>query len=187
MPGRPTRQVSLLTLVMSLSSRLDVQNLLIAHGKTNVPAERRAILNATTVMLVAHWESFVECLFEECVKIRYFNLKEDEQAKIAKCTAGRLSTPNSHNINVLFLSVGVANLMGGVGWSNMSSARATKKLDQLLEARHFIAHGQRTWRTNKYPTKRQVEQWICFVETLSNAVSKHATECCGNKALEHGF
>lgn len=148
----------------------DVERLFQIHAKTKGFYERRALINSAVVMTAAYWEASVEIIFEIAVDHHYSQLSVADLATIKKATAGRMNTPHAHNINVLFLNVGIANIFDRVNWENMSSKRAAKKLDLLLNSRHFIAHGQRAWKTNKCPTKALAIDWFKFARTSAKAI-----------------
>lgn len=168
-------RASLLTELTCWNSLIDAENVLKMHSCVNSRRAQRSIINAAVVMLVAHWEAYVECLFVECVNIHYHGLTDDERRQIVKTTAGRMNTPDSYSINMLFLYVGIANILGRVRWRNMAPERICKKLNLLVSARHFIAHGQQS-RNEKFATKAQVKEWLKFVNSLKLALAHAAMD-----------
>ena len=149
----------------------DVRVLMDLHSVETSRTRQRSIRNAAAVMLVAHWESFVENIFEYCVRKHYADQSVETQNAIIKSTANRFHSASSADVNKLFLNVGVANILDSVRWPGMSSTRAKRKIDDIVNARHFIAHGQRHTRESSYPTTAKLKDWIAFIDEAGDLIA----------------
>lgn len=165
----------LLAEAMCLHSLCDAENVLATHSTTTSRNVQRSIVNAAAVMLVAHWEAFVECVFEQCIDVTFPTFDEKERRDFIKITSGRFNTPNSYNTNSLFLSIGISNLLGNVHLRSMPASKVMNELDLLVEARHFVAHGQKS-HNGKRLTKAQVRKWLRFIRSLKHVFSQTVNE-----------
>lgn len=80
-------------------------------------------------------------------------------------------TPSPANVDRLFKNLfDVSSLSSSWKWAGMSSDNSTLKLDELIEIRHDIAHGQEI---PKSVTKKNAETFLNLVETIVQKTDKY--------------
>jgi hypothetical protein len=171
----PFSATGVIAAVLARHSLADVTVLLDLHDAETSRPRRRSIRNAAAVMLVAHWEAFIENVFEYTIESRYASETTQVQAAIIKYTTHRFHNASSHHINMLFLNVGIANILDRVKWQGMTPSRAKKRIDEIVESRNFLAHGQRHTRQPSYPTAARLRGWVQFIDNASDAIA-HAVQ-----------
>lgn len=102
-----------------------------------------SINRSVIVMLSAMLQSYVEDVFEVCAKQRFpafaaNPLVFDDYWKQMK----NWGNPSAGNIKILFLKLGVADVLDGLRWQKTNAAKIKERLDDLNQLRNRIAHGQ---------------------------------------------
>jgi len=110
-------------------------------GKGLMPS-KNALLRGSIVLIVARIEKFVEELFEWAAEKVFKNLTEDELIQYYKISSRKFNTPNSDNINKLFLGIGFSNIMSKIHHDSAKNKVIVKKLVEIVNKRHDIAHGK---------------------------------------------
>jgi len=110
-------------------------------GKRLRPS-KNALLRGSVVLIVARIENFVEELFEWAAAKVFINLTKEELLQYYKISSKKFNTPNSDNINKIFLSIGIPNIMNRIHLDSAKNKLLVKKLDEIVNKRHDIAHGK---------------------------------------------
>lgn len=107
--------------------------------------KKRYLYQTYIIQLVASWQGFIETLLTKTLNkvlsdISNDNVKEALKTNLKK-QIKRFNTPNSQNVNELFSSLlGVEKILDRVTFNELSSKEVKKKLEDILQIRHDIAH-----------------------------------------------
>jgi len=103
-----------------------------------------AINNSCVLMLSALLQGYVEILFltisQQLLKRQLDNATAYEKYRD---TLRRWGNPSTDNIQSLYLRLGVADILDGISWRNMTNKSVKQKLRDLNVIRNKIAHGQK--------------------------------------------
>lgn|SRR5574337_570160 len=135
------------------------------------PKEVDAINRAAFVLLMAHFQGFVDELHMELGKIVLAGKVSNPEA-IVKLVKPPRSNPHVEIINQMFSGLGVYELMDAIAWQKCDNKTVKSRLTSYLETRNKIAHGSK-----ESITKGKVEQLKEYVELLAKKLdSKCATK-----------
>lgn len=141
---------------------------------------KNAILRGTVVLIVARIENFVEALFEWASENIFYNLDNTELNHFYKISSRKFNNPNSENINKLFLSIGIYNILDRIYAEPKKNKILVNRLNELINKRHDIAHGKigGMLRANKKfaATTKQVVFWSDFAVQFMYLLEKTVSE-----------
>ena len=128
----------------------DVDELIVSHeqitgGGKGKPEKGKgaALTRAGIVLLAAAMEAFVEDLFKEAVPRRYPSMSEKQRKYLIEQTADKLNQANYDKTCFLYFNLGFPWVLEKVCWQKFSNNAFKKSLNQLVEKRNSIAHGNR--------------------------------------------
>ncbi len=174
---------------LDLELRLtDVDELIEAHGlitggRVGRPIERKgaAVTRAGIVLLAAAMEAFVEDLYEETAPLVWPGAATAELKVLFDNTSRRLNNADVRKTELLFFNLGLPWALGDVRWQKFSNVTFKKSLNDLVEKRNQIAHG------NKKGTARlaQLKRWKALVKNysirLEAIVADHVEDLTGTR------
>jgi len=141
------------------------------------PKEVEALNRAAFVLLMAHFQGFVEDLHRE-IGFILLNGKVNDPDAIIKLVKVSRSNPHVDVINKMFSGLAIYEVMDDVRWQKCSNNTVKTRLKGYLETRNKIAHGSR-----ESITKKKVTQLKDFVEKLAekldSTVCKKANSILG--------
>lgn len=118
----------------------DVINALISKPGPGRPPEVHALNSSAIALLSGHLQGFVTDLYAESAEALLTPHVPDVQSVID--SAPTRGNPNEQNINRLFGTIGIADVLDGIGWNRMSNASLKRKLREFNELRNRIVHGK---------------------------------------------
>jgi len=143
------------------------------------PKEVDAINRAAFVLLIAHFQGFVDDLHKE-VGVILLNDKVADPEAVIKLVKPPRSNPHVDVINKMFSGLAIYEVMDEIKWQKCSNSTVKSRLKGYLEIRNKIAHGSK-----ENITKQKVTQLKSFVEMLAtkldDAVCKKAKLITGEK------
>ena len=99
--------------------------------------------------------------------------------KVLNRYIGTFHGPETKNVNELFDSlVGIKSVSRSWYWKGMSKARSQKKLDDIVNLRHQIAHKTKATKTIK---KSEVESYYHFIHRLAACTTNRIADDLGEK------
>lgn len=161
----------------------DAEELIQAHAKLRTGQRGRqwklgALNRAVVLMCVSAWEAYVEELAKEALESfrPTMGAVSQWQSLNAACRSqiGRFNTPNSQNVRLLIAdAIGLQNVTDSWHWQNCTVVDARRRLDEVLDFRHKIAHG-----VNPRPIIHN--QWVGKLPTFFRILGR-----CTDKAVRH--
>lgn len=119
---------------------------------------------ACIVMLSAALQSYIEEVFESCMKDK-FSITEENIERLKK-SWNRWGNPSSSNITRLFMRLGEVDIFEGLSWQGMSTNKLKENIDKLNSLRNQIAHGRGDLNLNGEPYSLRAQG----VESLKNVM-----------------
>ena len=144
----------------------DVINALVTDPGKGKRKEVDAINRAAFVLLISHFQGFVEDLHEE---LGQFVLKgrARDPAAVIKLVKPPRSNPHVGIINQMFSGLGIYELMESINWRNCNNDSVKSRLTGYIQTRNRIAHGQK-----ESITKLKVQQLMQFVQLLAEKMDE---------------
>lgn len=133
-----------------------------------------SINRSCIVMLSALLQSFVEEVFQE-TSIAYLQIEEDGRAAYRK-SFSRWGNPSDQNIKLLFLRLGITDVLDDLGWHRITNDRIRANLRDLNHLRNQIAHGTRDLRFNQQRyslSLAEVKRFRNFTWTFADRFPTH--------------
>lgn len=168
-----SRQLVRLKYVQHIQNDLDKDNTHKFSSKINY-------LNQTYVFhLVAYWQGFIETLvrrkFTDVKSENGEHVLDDVLTKHVENQLKRFNTPNAENIDQLIKdTLGLSKVTNCWKTDDFSKAEAKKRLDQILNSRHQIAHEGKTSKELSYASNFDDMNFIFELATLlQNAIDDH--------------
>lgn len=124
------------------------------------PKEVDAINRAAFVLLIAHFQGFVEDLHKEIGEILLFG-KVKDPSSVIKLIKSR-SNPYSEVINAMFSGLAVYEVMDAIRWQRCNNISVKSRLKRYIEIRNKIAHGSK-----EIVRKQHVAQLKSFIGMLA--------------------
>jgi hypothetical protein len=161
----------------ALAQVASVMHALVTAPGPGKPKEVDAINRAAFVLLMAHFQGFVDELHLELGKIVLKGKVADPEA-IVKLVKPPRSNPHVQVINQMFAGLGVYEVMDGISWQKCDNKTVKSRLTSYLEVRNKIAHGSK-----ESITKGKVEQLKEYVELLAKKLD---SKCALKAKAAHG-
>jgi hypothetical protein len=129
-----------------------------------------ALNRAGIVLLTAHLEGYIEDLFEEASSVvasRVFDTTHyDVKVFVTQATAP-FRNPSPQNIKDLFARLGLPDVLAAIRWGTLSNDDIRKRLNELVQLRNKIAHGQRP-----SVTSSQLRREVSFARQMAKHLDK---------------
>lgn len=160
---------------------------------TGFPAKRQALYEATVVLTVAAWQSFVEDIARAVLTATIRSARSQGSKLEALTTASlddsirRFNTPNMQNTRELFKSVGFDL---GTTWTvslqgtSLMSHEAATLVNTWLQVRHSVAHGVPFHKNQQLMDLRETGSYVksrvlTIKKPPGNAVAFGGTDAAG--------
>jgi len=140
-----------------------VKKLVTAPGKGR-PAEVEAINKAAFVLLMSHFQGFVDDLHREAAN-KLLKGKVDDVDELIKLVKPRSANPHPEIIEQMFSGLGIHDVMSSINWQKTSNKKVKSRLKGYIETRNKIAHGAEV-----KIKKQKVKQFQQFVNLLSTKI-----------------
>lgn len=147
-----------------LSQAAKVFTALVTDPGRGKPKEVDALNRAAYVLLTSHLQGFVDDLHRE-IGLRIIGANAADPEAAVKMLGNNRANPHVNVIDRMFASLGLFDVMEGIGWQNCKNDSVKKRLTTALETRNKIAHGNR-----QSITKANVQQLKDFVIHLADAL-----------------
>ena len=132
----------------------------------------RALIRASLVFLVAALEVYIEELYKFAVSRRFPDLDEESSKRFLERTVARFNVPSAAKTDELFTYIGIPFITRSIGWQRMSNQTFKKKLQNLIEERGRIAHGEKL--DVRLTSLRDYSSFVDkYVEVLEGKVRSH--------------
>jgi hypothetical protein len=100
------------------------------------------------IMLSALLQSYVQEVFKSCAIETLPALREDHVWEAYWKQMKGWGNPSADNIKILFLKIGIPDVISGMSWQKCTQQNVAKKLNELNNIRNQIAHGADKLRLN---------------------------------------
>jgi len=147
-----------------LAAIANVFNALITDPGRGKPKEVDALNRAAYVLLMAHFQGFVDELHKEVGLFVVGNKAADPEAVI-KSLGNNRQNPHVNVITKMFAGLGLYDILETTSWQNCSNATVKSRLTNALERRNKIAHGGR-----EPITKADIVKLKDFVVNVANSL-----------------
>ncbi len=137
-----------------------VKKLVTAPGKGR-PAEVEAINKAAFVLLMSHFQGFIDDLAAN----KLLKGKVADVDELIKLVKPRSANPHPEIIEQMFSGLGIHDVMSSINWQKTSNKKVKSRLKGYIETRNKIAHGAEV-----KIMKQKVKQFQQFVNLLSNKI-----------------
>ena len=128
-----------------------------------------SINRSCIVMLSALLQAYVEEVFKDAAQRRFPDLAADPAAFDRYWNQMKnWGNPNGGNIKVLFLKLGVPDVLTGLSWQRTTEAEIQSKLDKLNQIRNKIAHGAAHITVNNQPYSLSLAHVCAFRDFAHN-------------------
>lgn len=149
-----------------LAQMAKVVQALVSTPGPGKPKEVGAINRAAFVLLIAHFQGFVDELHDELGLI-VLKGRAANPAAVIKLVRPHRANPHVSVIDQMFAGIGIYELMDSVNWQKCSNSTVKSRLTKYLETRNKIAHGGK-----ETITKDKVIQLKQFVELLAEKLDQ---------------
>jgi len=144
-----------------LASLVAVVDALVKQPGKGRPAEVSALNRAAFVLLIAHFQGYVDELHRETAD-HVLKGKVGSIDDVVKMIKPRNANPHVDVIERMFAGLGCYDVMSGISWPKCANATVKRRLTDYIETRNKIAHGKQL-----AITKAQVQLFMGYVELLA--------------------
>lgn len=138
-----------------------------------------ASIDRSIVLMVSGLlQGYVEDVFATCAKSVFAAYDEDDGAfKSYWKQMDRWGNPSDQNIRVLFMKIGVPDVLDGLSWQRTTNAKIRAKLKEINWFRNRIAHGARRLERDGQPVELGFQKAIAFTnfaKSFGDRFEEHA-------------
>lgn len=155
----------------ALGNLAEVVKVLVNKPGKGKPAEVAAINRGAFVMLLSHFQGFVDDLHKEAAQ-HILAGKVTSVTDIVDLVRPRNANPHVDIIERMFCGIGVYEIMKGIKWKNCENQKVKTRLKKYIEERNNIAHGKRP-----QIHKTKVIQFLDYIHLLAESLDAKA--CAG--------
>jgi len=124
--------------------------------------EVEAVNRAAIVLLCAHLQGYVREVHSEAAQA-LLQCKVKDLDVLVERAGSRFGNPHADQIDSLFASIGLPQVMEGLSWQSCSNRSVRTRLSDYIQLRNAIAHGR------QLPVhKAKVTSFKRFVEVLAS-------------------
>ena len=144
------------------------------HDVARKESKKKYLYESYIVYLIANWQTFIEQLAEEAftrlIEIESSHLLRGSLRNNFYQTLKKFNTPRTDTIDSLIeAATGISKISNNWYWGGMPNKKAKRKLEQILEIRHEIAH---TAATKKALTLEGNIGYMEFLVKLANILNE---------------
>ena len=101
----------------------------------------QSINRSCVVMISALLQAYVEEVFVACAAEVLPRLADEDSLTEFRRTGSRIGNPSPENIKKAFWRLGCRNVLADLSWRNSDNAKVLLRLNELVQLRNQIAHG----------------------------------------------
>ena len=125
-----------------------------------------AINRAAYVLLLAHFQGFIEDLYRETGTLVLTNKVQNIDTVLNTLGLGT-SNPYANKIEEIFNAIGIYDVMSNISWQKRTNAGMRQALTNALSTRNQIAHGKINAQSKSVNLKT-VKNLLEFIRILSD-------------------